>query len=153
MLKTLMHTIIFRKMEGQLLREKNILPTTEVLENVLGESYSAFNELMGIITNPEFGLVPQWNYYNDGKAWLCKVSYKKKTVFWLSVWDGYFKIGFYFTEKNSSGVLKMDIEEKIKEEFIQRESIGKLMPLAISVSNKEQIADVIKVIEYKKSLK
>jgi hypothetical protein len=139
--------------EGQLLREKEIFPTDEVLEDALGGSYSTFNELVGIITKPDFGLALQWNYYNDGKAWLCKVSYKKKTVFWLSVWDGFFKTGFYFTQKNSSGVLNLDIEEKIKEEFIQRKSIGKLMPLAINMKKKEQIADVIKIIVYKKSLK
>lgn len=140
-------------MEGQLLREKDVLPTEEVLENALGESYSAFSELIRIITKPEFGLETQWNYYNDGKAWLCKVSHKKKTVFWLSVWDGFFKTGFYFTEKNSSGVLNLDIHERIKEDFIQRKSIGKLMPLAINVKNREQIADILKIIGYKKSLK
>jgi hypothetical protein len=139
--------------EGQLLRERDVLPAAEVLEDALGGSYSVFNELVGIITKPDFGLALQWNYYNDGKAWLCKVSYKNKTVFWLSVWDGFFKTGFYFTEKNSSGVLKLDIQEKIKEDFIQRKSIGKLMPLAINVKNRDQIEDVLKIIGFKKSLK
>jgi hypothetical protein len=147
------HKLLLFSMEGPLLKEKDVLPTMEVLENVLGESYSAYIELMGIMTNPEFGLVTQWHYYSDGKAWLCKVSYKKKTVFWLSVWDKFFKVGFYFTEKNSSGVLKLDIEEKIKEDFVQRKSIGKLMPLSININSREQIADVLKIIGYKKSLK
>ncbi|PKP08994.1 MAG: hypothetical protein CVU09_13085 [Bacteroidetes bacterium HGW-Bacteroidetes-4] len=44
---------------------------------------------------PETPWQVQWRYYNDGKAWLCKVSYKKKTVFWLSVWEAYFKVAFY----------------------------------------------------------
>jgi len=140
-------------METQLLREKDILPTMEVLEYALGESFPTYSELMGIITNPEFGLVTQWHYYNDGKAWLCKVSYKKKTVFWLSVWDKFFKVGFYFTEKNCSGVLTLDIEKEIKKDFVQRKSIGKLMPLSINVNSREQIADVLKIIGYKKSLK
>lgn len=140
-------------METILLREPEILPTTEVLKNVLGESFSALVELTDTITQPEIGLVMQWNYYKDGKAWLCKVVYKKKTVFWLSVWDQFFKVGFYFTEKNCPGVMDLDINEKIKEAFGKNKKTGKLMPLAISVTQNEQICDVIRIIEYKKSLK
>jgi hypothetical protein len=140
-------------METQLLREQNISPTGKVLEKALGESYPAFIELMEIIKGNKFGLVPEWKYYNDGKAWLCKVSYKKKTVFWLSVWEKFFKTGFYFTEKNCNGIFTLDIEDKIKKDFKQRKPIGKLLPLAISVTGKEQIEYLLKIIEYKKGLK
>ncbi len=140
-------------METRLLREQDVPPTKEVLANALGNSYPAFEALMEIITNPQYGLVPEWNYYKDGKAWLCKVCYKKKTVFWLSVWTDFFKTTFYFTEKNCSGVIVLDIEEKIKEDFERNKSIGKLIPLTLNIDRKEQIQDLLKIIEYKKSLK
>jgi hypothetical protein len=85
-------------METMVLKQPSISPTKKVLENALGKSYAAYEELVNTITGD--GLTSQWKYYNDGKAWLCKVQYKNKTVFWLSVWDRYFKMGFYFTEKN-----------------------------------------------------
>lgn len=138
-------------METPLLNDLQVPPSKEVLEDVLGKSYPVFNELMEIITDPKYNLVPQWNYYKDGKAWLCKVQYKKKTVFWLSVWDKYFKTGFYFTEKNRLDIAALDIDEKIKVDFNSRKPIGKLLPLAINIGLKEQIKDAIKVIEYKKS--
>ena len=109
--------------------------------------------MIEIVTNTKSGLVTEWRYYKDGKAWLCKVCYKKKTIFWLSVWDKFFKTGFYFTDKNCTGVAELDIEEKIKEEFSRNKHIGKLIPLAIKMNRKEQIDDVIKIIEYKKRLK
>jgi hypothetical protein len=140
-------------METHLLREQQIFPTKEVLENALGDSYLIFEELIEIITNTKYGLVPGWNYYRDGKAWLCKVCYKKKTVFWLSVWDKFFKTTFYFTEKNCSGIAELDIEENLKESFRCSKSFGKFMPLTININMKEQIKDVLRVIEYKKSLK
>ena len=87
-------------MEKRLLSEQEIIPTEEVLKDVLGNGYRAFEELINAITTPELGLIPEWNYYKDGKSWLCKVCYKKKTIFWLSVWDKFFKICFYFTEKH-----------------------------------------------------
>jgi len=140
-------------METQLLRDQHIFPTKEVLKNELGNSYSAFEELTEIITDPGYGLVIEWRYYNDGKAWLCKVTYKKKTIFWLSVWDKYFKTTFYFTEKNSTGIAELKIEKKIKESFSRSKHIGKLTPLTISINKKEEINDVLKIVEYKKNLK
>lgn len=140
-------------METQLLREKQILPTGEVLEDALGKSYPVFEEMMEIITSSPYGLEPQWNYYNDGKAWLCKVCFKKKTVFWLSVWDSYYKIGFYFTAKTGGAIAALPIDELIKKEFVKHKPIGKLLPLAMNITHKDQIKDLLTLIEYKKSLK
>lgn len=140
-------------MEIRLLSDENVYPTNEVLEIILGESYVVFNEFIEIITNKNIGLGVEWRYYKDGKSWLCKVSFKKKTVFWLSVWDGYFKIGFYFAKKNSLEIENLDIANTIKEDFKVSKNIGKLIPLAISMNRKEQITDVLKIIEYKKNLK
>jgi hypothetical protein len=140
-------------MEKPLLRDPVIPPSKDVLENILGDSYAAFEELIKIITESPYALDPQWNYYKDGKAWLCKVCYKKKTVFWLSVWDQYFKTGFFFTDKTKSGIEDLDIDKEIIEDFKTRKPNGKFLPLAITMKSKDQIQDVLRVIEYKKSLK
>ena len=140
-------------MEKPLLREQEIIPTEEVLKNVLGESYSAFEELINTITTPEFGLIPEWNYYKDGKSWLCKVCYKKKTVFWLSAWDKFFKITFFFTEKHLEGIALLNIEENIKDDFGKVKPVGRLLPLLISINKTEQLSDALKIIEFKKRLK
>lgn len=140
-------------MEAQLLRKQDVYPCQEVIEGALRSSYPVFAEFEKIITDQPFALVPEWNYYKDGKAWLCKLSYKKKTVFWLSVWSGFFKTSFYFTEKNRDGILSLPVEADIQEGFKQAKPTGKLIPLTVNVSRKEQISDLLKLIEYKKSLK
>lgn len=140
-------------METPLLKDPDTYPSDEVLKSVLKDSYSAYEETMKQITGAAYGLVPQWHYYNDGKAWLCKVGFKKKTVFWLSVWDGYFKTGFYFVERHCPGVLELDIDKSIKEDFTSKKPIGTLFPLAIEMRRKDQVSDLLKVIEYKKTLK
>ena len=69
-------------METQiLLRDPDIFPSEEVLRNALGETnYNLFQGFVQNITSPTSGLAMEWRYYNDGKAWLCKVVNKKKTV-------------------------------------------------------------------------
>ena len=137
-------------MESILLKDPDLLPDKKLLEKELGRGYEAYEELMNIISAPSFSLEPEWRYYNDGKAWLCKVVHKKKTVFWLSVWEGsIFKIAFYFTEKTAAGIDHLEIDETIKKNFKAHKPVGKLLPLVVEVRNKKQLPDLLKIITYK----
>ena len=139
---------------NQLLKDPNIFPSDKVIEDALGiKAYAAFKEMLKSITNNDFGLNIQWTYYNDGKAWLCKVTHKKKTVFWLSIGEQYFKTTFYFTQKNSAGVLELEVSESIKIDFKNAKTIGKLIPLTLTINCKEQLSDLLKIADYKKNLK
>ena len=71
------------------LRDEHIYPDEIVLRRVLGQSYEAYLDLLNLFQNYEMNC--QWRYYNDGKAWLCKVQKKKKTIAWMSAWSGCFK--------------------------------------------------------------
>ncbi|HNW76891.1 MAG TPA: DUF3788 family protein [Bacteroidales bacterium] len=133
----------------QQLKNKEVFPTPEVLTQALGESYRAFHELMTTLAAPGYGMETEWRYYNDGKAWLCKITRKKKTVCWLSVWDHFFKISCYFTLKHREGILDLNIPEEIKQDFRTREPVGKLIPLIMEIREPGQIPDLLKVLEYK----
>jgi hypothetical protein len=140
-------------MERPLLNDKNIPVTDEVLKQTLGGAYQAYSEMMKSITSDDYGLVPGWRYYNDGKAWLCKVVFKKKTIFWLSVWDGWFKTSFYLVERHLGGVFDLDIDESIKEELRNAKTFGTLHPVVLRISKPEQLKDLLTLVGYKKGLK
>ena len=136
-----------------LLKEQDVFPSKEVLAVALGTSFSAYEELMSVISDDDYLLTPEWRYYRDGNAWLCKTCFKKKTVFWLSVWQGFFKTSFYFTAKNSAGIVELGIDEKIKNDFTNHQAVGKLLPLVINIKNTDHLSDLLQIIKYKKSLK
>ena len=141
-------------METQLLKDPNVLPSAMTLKNALGSNvYEVFESYIKTITGANYGLTHEWNYYNDGKSWLCKIIHKKKTVHWLSVWDGCFKIAFYFTEKHLEGIAALDISEKIKEDFCKTKPVGRLLPMLFTINQKEQLTDLLNVVIFKKSLK
>lgn len=137
-------------MKVQLLREQEIFPSREVLQDVLGKVYDVWAELESRVTQGELALTLDWNYYRDGKSWFCKVCHKKKTVFWLSVWEGFFKTAFYFTEKHLEGIAELDISEQIKKDFCRMKPIGKLLPMVINIDSQEQLTDLLKVVKFKK---
>ena len=140
-------------MEGLLLREQEFFPSTETLQDVLGKDYCIWEEFVTQLTQGELSLTLDWNYYKDQKTWLCKVCHKKKTVFWLSVWEGFFKATFYFTEKHLEGIAELNISEQIKEDFCRMKPVGKLLPMLISVDRQEQLADLLKIVQFKKETK
>jgi hypothetical protein len=140
-------------MEVQLLREQEIFPSEEVLKSVLGQVYDVWAELETRVTQGELSLLFDWNYYRDGKSWLCKVCYKKKTVFWLSVWEGCFKTTFFFLERHLKGIADLDISEQIKEDFCRAKPFGKLLPMGINIDKQEQLVDLLKIVKFKKEAK
>lgn len=138
-------------METLALRDGDILPTQEVLEAILGSSYPAFEELNALLIAME--IRPEWNYYRDGKAWLCKMMFKKKNMGWLHVYDGFFRVSFFFMERHLTAIADLNISDCIKEDFYEMKPVGKLLPMSIAVGDKEKLEDVLTVLRFKKSLK
>lgn len=140
-------------MEIIALKDPMVYPADEVLKKTLGESYEAWNELMAYVADQANGLTPLWNFYRDGNAWLCKVQHKKKTVFWLSVWERHFKMTFYVAEKHADAVKNLDIAENIRSEFKSGKSFGRLKAIVLQVTDREQLPDAFKIIDFKKTIK
>lgn len=134
-------------MERQILINPQLSPTPELLQEALGDNYVNFDAVITMLT--ERGVVAQWNYYKDGKSWLCKAQYKKKTILWLSVWNDCFKLSFFFTEKTKVDIESLEISPAIKERFNQQKAAGKLIPLIIDVRDCTLLSDIEQIVEYK----
>lgn len=138
-------------MEPLILKDKNIFPTKEVLADVLGASFPAFEAFNS--TAEAAGLTLNWNYYNDGKAWLCKILSKKKNLGWLIIYPNFFRINVHFAERHQGRIAEMNIAESIKEEFYQQKPSGKLIQMSINITDKDQVKDALTMILFKKGLK
>lgn len=145
-----------------LLRDSNIQPTSDVLAEALGEQYAAYTQFLAMLSS--FDVTPQWRYYHDGKAWLMKGLYKwrtvrgtdkEKTIFWLSIWDGFFRVNFYFAEKARNGLCDLAISEKTKRMIEDAKQMGKLkfIPIVFDLCSGERFSDLGVLINYQKSIK
>lgn len=106
----------------QLLRNPDIEPSSNVIAEALGESNSAYIKFINELASHDIHL--ELRYYNDGKAWLAKGIFrwtgarggqKETTGFWLSIWNGFFKVTIYVPEKARADV-------KFKDKCILRKS-------------------------------
>ena len=82
----------------QMLRNPDIQPSIHVIAKALGELNSAYIKFIKEL--PRHNIHLEQRYYNDGKSWLAKGLFKwtgvwggqnEMTVFWLSIWDKFFK--------------------------------------------------------------
>ena len=133
------------------LRDKEIYPSAEVLKAILGGSFAAYEEMIAELA--ELDITPEWNYYRDGNAWLGKMPFKKKNLGWFHVYEGYFMVTFYFTEKHLEKIAELDISEEIKKAFFMTKPTGKLIAMFITMDTGKLPDDFMKVLLFKKNLK
>jgi len=143
------------------LREPEITPNSAILEQILGESYSAYQAFQKAL--PGLEIEQEWQWYKPYKVWSAKGRHfwttargtkKEKVLYWLHVFEGYFSVAVWFKEKNRIEALKTDVSEKTKELICDANTMGKLptFPVMFDVSTDEPLADICRLIECKKRL-
>ena len=99
-------------------------PLEGSLREALGETaFGAYESLFERLRKNHPGIIENWSYYRDTKCWLLKVSAKEKTVFWLGVYDKYFRTTFYLKPEAGDAVNAALLPEAAKTQYA--ESKGK----------------------------
>ena len=107
-------------MEAPVLNDQNQFPTEEIIFSNIGRTKSLWISLFEYIHKnyPDFSEV--WRYFKDGKSWLFKVTFKSKTIFWLSVIKDSFRVTFYFNGKAEEAVNLSRIPGELKHQFSEK---------------------------------
>jgi hypothetical protein len=129
------------------LKDQSIYPDDGVLQQVLGKSYSAYCELLKLFDDNE--MVYEWRYYRDGKAWLCKVQKKKRTIVWMSAWTGFMQAAIYFPERLLDEIYAMDISEQMKNKIRETKNVGKSKPCIFEIRNRDILNELNTVMQFK----
>ena len=146
----------------QMLRNHDIEPSSDVIAKALRESNNTYIKFLNELTSHDIHL--EWRYYNDGKAWLAKGLFKwkgvrggqnEKTVFWLSVWDGFFKVTIYLPEKVQADVLSLPLDNSIKTMIEVSQQMNKLkyFPIVFDVCSDEMFDSIFLLADFRKSIK
>lgn len=129
------------------LRDESIYPDESLLRAVLDSSFPAFQQLLSSFE--KLDLSHEWRFYKDGKAWLCKVQKKKKTILWMSAWKGYFKATAYFPLRLLDTVLALELSEATKKNIEDTPNVGKSKPCTFEVHSPEILSELEKVMVLK----
>ena len=136
------------------------MPTSEMLQLVLGDSYAAYVTFQNAVPNLDIKQI--WQWYTPYKAWFARGQYwqasgkkgKEKTLYWLHVYEGYFCVAVWFKEKNRTEALKVDVSKKTKQLIRDAETMGKMptFPVIFEITTTESLADICALINCKKAI-
>lgn len=129
------------------LRDESIFPSDEILQRVLGKSFAHYRELLDLFEKN--GMLWEWRYYRDGKAWLCKVQKKGRTIVWMSAWKGYMQATVYLPEKLIRGVYKLKVSQQAKDTIRKTTNVGTSKPCIFKIRSRRALQDIDKVMQYK----
>ena len=147
--------------ENLRLRDPEAAPTSEVLEQVLGDSYAAYEAFQDAL--PGLEMEQEWQWYTPHKAWFAKGQHfwvtprgtrKEKNLYWLYVYEGYFSVAVWFKEKNREEVLRTDVTEKTKQLISDAKTMGKMptFPVVFDITTVEPLADIYALLDCKKRI-
>lgn len=139
--------------ETLVLSDPAVFPTDDVVFSQLrGEKnkWSAINDYMA---EKYTGSAGEWRYYNDGKQWLYKMQYKKKTVFWIGIVEGAFRITFYFGGKAEQAIVKSNLPDDAKDQYLNGERYGNIRAITFRSTDIKDISVIHNAIDLKISLK
>lgn len=142
----------------QQLRDAAVEPTDEVLHVCLGGSFPAYEAFMAAMK--EASVEVEWRYYQDVRAWLGKGVYrwvgprggqKEATVFWLSVWEGFFRLTFNVPMKSFSAVKELALSASARAILEASYRPGyKNVTAMFDMADESLLGDVRTLIEFRK---
>jgi hypothetical protein len=132
-------------------RDPEDRPDEARLKAVLGKGYPAYLALLDLLA--EYDISPEWRYYNDGKAWLCKTTRKAKTIAWMSARRGYVTATFYIPAAHIDGLYGLEVSEETKERMRATKNTGKSKGATFEVRGKAVLKDLETVMKYKMAIK
>jgi len=147
--------------EKKLLTDADIVPTDEIIAEGLGKASDSYTKFVKGLKDYDISLM-EWRYYNDGKAWLSKGEYKwttargankVKPLFWLSIWEGFFRVAFFFSTEIKEELLALPISKKGKEIVTEAKPMGKTgsyLPVVFDVSEEKQLNDIYQLAKFRK---
>ncbi len=91
--------------------------------------------------------VKEWKYYNRRYGWSLKVTRRKKPLYWIIVYSGYFQLGFSMTEAEREEFLAMDIRDSTRHAIEDAEKFPEGLPVQFSVKDQASFDEVFAFVK------
>jgi hypothetical protein len=140
-------------MEKPCLNNQNEFPNDEVLSRYLGKVKTTWDLFNNFLSENYPSFSGEWRYYRDGKSWLYKLTKKKKTICWVSIYPNKFKTTFYFSDKVENLITRSNLDQAYMDQFINGKRYGKIRGITVEIKKSTDLNPTKTLIEIKEQLK
>jgi Protein of unknown function (DUF3788) len=139
--------------DNRILTDKLVIPNEKLIFSIIGKTSVFWLQIMSYAKDNYSDITELWRFYNDGKEWLFRLIQKKKTICWIRVLPGTFRLTFYFGDKAEAFIENSDLDVLIKQDFKTTKRYGKIRGISIKVANETDVENVKKLMDIKLKLK
>jgi hypothetical protein len=136
-------------MSEKVFLSKEVKPTEELIKENLLDTYSQLEEIREYIDDTFGETLEEWKYYGKKLGWTLKKFYKKRNLFFIGMYKGYFIISFVFGERAVNSVLDSGIDTVLKKELSEARKYAEGRGLSIKVEDDRYLQDIKKLLQIK----
>ena len=140
-------------MDDPCLTDRSEYPGDRLLKHHLGGAWEAWDAFAAHLENNYPNYAREWRYYNDGKSWLHKITRKRTTICWVSVYPGKFTTTFYFPDRAEDLIVNSTLRKKYIEQFVNGRRFGKTRGLTVDIRKVADLSTTKKLIAIKENFK
>ena len=93
-------------MSEKLFNENKNPPMFEGLTTVVGSNYTNTEQIRSFLNSEVGETAQEWKYYGKKNEWVLKTFLKKRNLFFIGIYYGFFRITFVFVDKAVSVIEK-----------------------------------------------
>jgi len=130
-------------------KNKDEFPTERRIKETIGASSSILREIRRYTLSSVGETKEEWKYYGVKNGWVLKTFYKKRNLFFIGMYDGYFRISFVFGERAVKTAMESEISKTLKKELSEARKYAEGQGLSLQVEDSHHFEDIKKLIDIK----
>jgi hypothetical protein len=130
-------------------KEKNLVPDEQSIRETLKSNYIHLEAIRSYIAGSIGETKEEWKYYGAKYGWNLKNFYKKRNLYFIGMYDGYFKISFVFGERAFNAIMGSEISADLKTELSKARKYAEGRGLSIDVHDDTNLNDIKKLLQIK----
>jgi hypothetical protein len=138
-------------MSENVFKSKETKPDEEMIRGTLGANYAQLENLRQFLKDEIGETTEEWKYYGQKLGWTLKTFLKKRNLFFIGMYEGYFNIAFVFGDKAVNRVLDSEIDPSLKKELAEARKYAEGRGISIKVDNPDCLDDIEELIRIKVS--
>ncbi|MFC2112921.1 DUF3788 family protein [Bacteroidota bacterium] len=136
-------------MSENVFREKDIHPSDELVKNALKTSYPYLEIIRKYIADSIGETTEEWKYYGKKLGWTMKTFYKKRNLFFIGIYEGYFMMAFIFGDKAYNALMESDLSAELKSELKSAQKYAEGRGLRLKIEDDRYLEDIKILLQYK----
>jgi hypothetical protein len=128
---------------------KDRKPDNKILEQNLGENYTHLEKIREFVRAEIGETKEEWKYYGRKIGWTLKTFYKKRNLYFISIYEGWFQLSFVFGDRAFNTILDSDLSDQRKEELKSARKYAEGRGIGLKFDNPEPLADFRILLQHK----